>query len=339
MYRLAEADQRRLMSVNHESQDAVLLEPHLATGFVLSALAALVPSDCTVHRWEPGGDGWPLVTATDPQLEASQRAGREHWADLVSRGDHPVVAGWERSGDERALRLSDVVGAGAVHRLEVYNEFWRPFSIERTMGGRVQMSKGKSLILACYRTGRDFTDRDRAVLDAILFTAVQVVRRAEMRPLVASLVTTLGLTMREAEIIAWVTRGGTNAEIGALLFIAPGTVKKHLDNVYRKLAVGTRTEAAGLALGAWWGTNARTALSDLGDSTRAAIGITRREADVLALAGRGMTNAGIGAALGMSAGTAKHHLENVYRKLDAGSRTDATTRAMAAISGHAPTAT
>jgi DNA-binding CsgD family transcriptional regulator len=53
-----------------------------------------------------------------------------------------------------------------------------------------------------------------------------------------------GLTRRETEVLGWVTRGKSNAEIAANLSIAPGTVKKHLDHIYAKLGVSTRTEAA-----------------------------------------------------------------------------------------------
>jgi DNA-binding CsgD family transcriptional regulator len=59
----------------------------------------------------------------------------------------------------------------------------------------------------------------------------------------------LGLTRREIEVLSCVAGGGTNAEIGALLGIAPGTVKKHLDRIYEKLGVGTRTEAVLTAIG------------------------------------------------------------------------------------------
>lgn len=58
-----------------------------------------------------------------------------------------------------------------------------------------------------------------------------------------------GLTRREIEILAWVAAGKTNAETAELLSIAPGTVKKHLDHIYEKLGVGTRTEAVVVAIG------------------------------------------------------------------------------------------
>ena len=51
------------------------------------------------------------------------------------------------------------------------------------------------------------------------------------------------LTAREREVLAWVARGKTNAEIAQLLWLAPKTVGKHLENVYAKLGVSTRTAA------------------------------------------------------------------------------------------------
>ena len=55
------------------------------------------------------------------------------------------------------------------------------------------------------------------------------------------------LTPREREILAWVARGKTNREIAAALYLAPGTVRKHLDNVYAKLDVGSRAGAVARA--------------------------------------------------------------------------------------------
>jgi DNA-binding CsgD family transcriptional regulator len=57
------------------------------------------------------------------------------------------------------------------------------------------------------------------------------------------------LTAREREVLAWVARGKTNAETAQLLWLAPSTVGKHLENVYAKLGVSTRTAAVARFLG------------------------------------------------------------------------------------------
>ena len=59
----------------------------------------------------------------------------------------------------------------------------------------------------------------------------------------------LDLTPRESQILAWVARGKTNREVAELLWIAPTTVRKHLENVYAKLGVTTRTAAVARFLG------------------------------------------------------------------------------------------
>lgn len=59
----------------------------------------------------------------------------------------------------------------------------------------------------------------------------------------------LGLTPRERQILAWVAPGKTNPEIAQILWVAPSTVRKHLENVYAKLGVHTRTAAVTRFLG------------------------------------------------------------------------------------------
>ncbi|GKS74462.1 response regulator transcription factor [Acidovorax sp. SUPP950] len=56
------------------------------------------------------------------------------------------------------------------------------------------------------------------------------------------------LTAREAEVLYWLVKGKTNRDIGDILGASPATVKKHLERVYVKLGVETRTAAAGIAM-------------------------------------------------------------------------------------------
>ncbi|TAK88661.1 MAG: response regulator transcription factor [Aquabacterium sp.] len=56
------------------------------------------------------------------------------------------------------------------------------------------------------------------------------------------------LTAREAEVLYWVVKGKTNRDIGDILTLSPRTVHKHLEHVFAKLGVETRTAAAAMAL-------------------------------------------------------------------------------------------
>ncbi len=52
-----------------------------------------------------------------------------------------------------------------------------------------------------------------------------------------------GLTDREAEILALVTQGMSNAQVAELTFLSPNTVKSYIRAIYRKIAVESRTQA------------------------------------------------------------------------------------------------
>ena len=58
-----------------------------------------------------------------------------------------------------------------------------------------------------------------------------------------------GLTAREREILVLVMGGYRNREIAEILWITPATVRKHLENVFAKLGVHTRTAAVARFLG------------------------------------------------------------------------------------------
>lgn len=52
-----------------------------------------------------------------------------------------------------------------------------------------------------------------------------------------------GLTDREAEILAFITQGKSNADIAKLAYLSPNTVKSYIRSVYRKIEAGSRTQA------------------------------------------------------------------------------------------------
>jgi DNA-binding NarL/FixJ family response regulator len=57
------------------------------------------------------------------------------------------------------------------------------------------------------------------------------------------------LTQRQSEVLSWVARGKTNAEIAKILGLKPGTIGKYLERIFPKLGVENRTAAASFVLG------------------------------------------------------------------------------------------
>jgi DNA-binding NarL/FixJ family response regulator len=75
-----------------------------------------------------------------------------------------------------------------------------------------------------------------------------VMREASDAAIVEAMTLAFKLTSREAEVLYWVVKGKTNRDIGDILGSSPATVKKHLEHVFAKLGVETRTAAANLAM-------------------------------------------------------------------------------------------
>ena len=75
-----------------------------------------------------------------------------------------------------------------------------------------------------------------------------VLREENDASAVESLIAAFRLTQREAEVLYWVVQGKTSNDIGEILGNSPRTVNKHLEHVFEKLGVETRTAAANLAM-------------------------------------------------------------------------------------------
>jgi CheY-like chemotaxis protein/DNA-binding CsgD family transcriptional regulator len=75
-----------------------------------------------------------------------------------------------------------------------------------------------------------------------------VMRETDDASVVEAVALACKLTAREAEVLYWVVKGKTNRDIGDILGTSPRTVTKHLEHVFEKLGVETRTAAAALAL-------------------------------------------------------------------------------------------
>jgi DNA-binding CsgD family transcriptional regulator len=75
-----------------------------------------------------------------------------------------------------------------------------------------------------------------------------LLKEKEIQPLSIASLELLGLTKREAEVLFWIAKDKSNANIAKLLVCSEGTVRKHLENIYKKLGVQTRIGAVMFAL-------------------------------------------------------------------------------------------
>ena len=119
--------------------------------------------------------------------------------------------------------------------------------------GRLHASLRRWIDTGC-ETSLSMTLSERRL---VFFRLGATARSGETRLLIQSqahvpepdaLVRALKLTQREAEVLHWVALGKTNAEVGAVLEMSPRTVNKHLEHIFQKLNVETRTAATTVAL-------------------------------------------------------------------------------------------
>ena len=75
-----------------------------------------------------------------------------------------------------------------------------------------------------------------------------LVRKHASAPSPQTLGATYGLTSRESEVLYWVACGKINRDVGDILGMSPRTVDKHLQHVFEKLHVETRTAAVSMVL-------------------------------------------------------------------------------------------
>ena len=217
----------------------------IVTETLLMGVAKLVPSD-TVWRAECDyGRHSNEMHSSDRRLGPVYEAQQERWWQLHE--EHPILAYRDRTGDERAVTLSDFTGRRLLRRLAIYDEFFHPFGVEYSVSIRMRTSLGCIVDFGCTRVAKDFSHRDRAVLDVLRPSLAHLLRLREP-PAGDSDFMEAGLTRREGAVLRLISVGLSNAEVAAALFVAPGTVKKHLDHIYEKLDVANRTQAAAWAL-------------------------------------------------------------------------------------------
>jgi DNA-binding CsgD family transcriptional regulator len=179
------------------------------------------------------------VPADDPGDEALDQGYWElHWACECS---YP-----ERSGDLRSVtKVTDFYSARQWRSTGMYTDYYRPQGMEHDLMLCLPARLGPGLgpqqtvrLLFVRGPGPDFTERDRALLTLLRPHLHQAYLDAERRRHPAP-----RLTPREWDLMNLIAAGHTNTQIARRLGLSEGTVRTHLQNIYGKLQVSSRTAA------------------------------------------------------------------------------------------------
>jgi DNA-binding CsgD family transcriptional regulator len=243
MARLTRADMEAALAFAAEVGTAAS-EPDRADEWMLERIAGIIHSERAGYDQVDVGSCRVMHDTVYPTPVA---AGKVHGWDLAGT-PNPFTLFAQRSGDThfRAHRLTDLdrgssepLHSGALERV-------LPYAVQTRLPG-----EGRShWTLELERSGTDYTDRELLLLDALRHAllayeshrvlAAEVARLAQLSQATTPRGT---LSARENEILDLVARGATNGQIAEQLWLSPATVKKHLENVYAKLEVGSRTAA------------------------------------------------------------------------------------------------
>ncbi len=152
----------------------------------------------------------------------------------------------DRSGDLRSIvTIADFYSARQWHATGMYHDLYRPAGMEHYIqlclpeaSGQTP-GPGRSVRLVLSRgPGPGFSDRDRALLTLLRPHLHQAYLDAERRRQ-----GTPELTQRQWELLRLVAAGHTNGQIARRLGVSEGTVRIHLQNIYGRLQVSSRTAA------------------------------------------------------------------------------------------------
>jgi len=243
----------------------------------LRALAAIVSQD---RPDLPDGEGLPpsLLADLKDQIRCDQisldryDSGRQAWSKLQgipALGDDELKEindrdpAWlerdwachlacqscsypERTGDLRSVvKPSDFYSARQWHSTGMYSGLFRPQGFEHDLQlclpdpAELSAGPGRTVRVYLYRgPGPDFTERDRALLVLLRPHLQQAYLEAERRrhPMPR-------LTPRQNDLLRLLAAGHTNTQIARRLGIAESTVRTHLEHIYGKLGVSSRTAA------------------------------------------------------------------------------------------------
>ena len=185
---------------------------------------------------------WFSQTIRGPGVDAVVARDPVHWqhfwkCELCSYPD--------RTGDLRSIvQIADFHSTRQWHsigRCGIYQPMGFDHALMLTLpaGPSVATMAGRTLRLFFFRgPGADFSERDRAQLTLLRPHLHEAYLDGERRRNPGP-----HLTTRQQELLRLVAAGNTNGQIARRLFISEGTVRTHLQNIYKKLNVSSRAAA------------------------------------------------------------------------------------------------
>lgn len=174
---------------------------------------------------------WP---DSEAQWEPLSQAHWQHYWDCASCS-YP-----DRTGDFGSVtKISDFYSARQWRHTGMRADYYRPLGYEHDLSLALPVGPGRTVRLFLFRgPGLDFSDLDRAVLTLLRPHLQQAYTDAERRRH-----GTPQLTPRHWELLRLVAAGHTNSQVARRLGLSEGTVRKHLENIYARLQVSSRTAA------------------------------------------------------------------------------------------------
>jgi DNA-binding CsgD family transcriptional regulator len=229
-----------LLNLVHEGATNDSREPFPSQ--VLLALARLIPSDSCVGYQEADVAGRIRVVELVEVVGVAPSPATEDAFDTL---------GWQNPMHCRVnactsgvLRLSNLLSRRERRGMEYDAVVWRPHGIDDALRLWLPAPPGRARSIYLERSGKNYTDREVTLFSLLRPHLARIRVDAESRRRFAR---DTRLTVREREVLGWIARGKTNREIAALLSISPHTVRKHIENIFEKLDVRTRTAAARFA--------------------------------------------------------------------------------------------
>ncbi len=155
------------------------------------------------------------------------------WSDVCS---YP-----ERTGDYRSVtRLSDFLSDRQLRARRSYAENLRPRGFLRETMVVWPDGPGRTLRVLFFRgPGQDFDERERFILELLRPHLIAAYNAPERQPDAV-----VNLTRHQRAILRFVSEGYTNGQIARRMNLAEGTVRTHLNRIYKRLDVNSRTAAA-----------------------------------------------------------------------------------------------